>query len=215
MQNGYLDSVPVDKVKQFQLKLQDYLPTRKESVLASIVTKGALDKELEARADRALEDFKSTNRSGNNQIVGRFVKRHPSGVYTDALRLTWQIPKTCGAGSNRSATRRRSRRRCRWSRRRRCARPRTLALAGRPYSTLMNRVLVSLAAAHRFKVASAAPGSRGQERTRRRHQHGQGTRRGAEHQSCFGKPRIPTPDNRLCRLRPQGAAIRRPHPPRT
>src|ERR687894_381234 len=44
MQNGYLDSVPVEKVKQFQVKLQEYLSTRKESLLASIVTKGALDK---------------------------------------------------------------------------------------------------------------------------------------------------------------------------
>ncbi|MBA3609435.1 MAG: F0F1 ATP synthase subunit alpha, partial [Chthoniobacterales bacterium] len=35
MQNGYLDPVPVDRVKEFQTKLQDYLQTRKESVLAS------------------------------------------------------------------------------------------------------------------------------------------------------------------------------------
>src|SRR6266480_4623665 len=61
MQNGYLDAVPVDKVKQFQVKLQDYLRTRKESVLASIVTKRALDKDLEAELAAALDEFKSTN----------------------------------------------------------------------------------------------------------------------------------------------------------
>src|SRR3982075_1728252 len=61
MQNGYLDAVPVDKVKQFQVKLQDYLRTRKESVLASIVTKGALDKDLEGELAAALDEFKSTN----------------------------------------------------------------------------------------------------------------------------------------------------------
>jgi F-type H+-transporting ATPase subunit alpha len=61
MQKGYLDSVPVDKVKQFQIKLQEYLSTRKESVLASIVTKGALDKDLEADLAAALDEFKSTN----------------------------------------------------------------------------------------------------------------------------------------------------------
>src|SRR6195256_475925 len=61
MQNGYLDAVPVDKVKQFQVKLQDYLRTRKESVLASIVTKGALDKDLEGELAAALNEFKSTN----------------------------------------------------------------------------------------------------------------------------------------------------------
>jgi F-type H+-transporting ATPase subunit alpha len=61
MQNGYLDSVPVESVKQFQLKLQDYLRTRKESVLNSIITKKALDKDLEGELAAALDEFKSTN----------------------------------------------------------------------------------------------------------------------------------------------------------
>ena len=61
MQNGYLDSVPVEKVKQFQLKLQDYLRMRKESILTSIVTKKAIDKELEGELASALDEFKSTN----------------------------------------------------------------------------------------------------------------------------------------------------------
>jgi len=61
MQNGYLDSVPVEKVKQFQVKLQDYLRTRKERLLASIVSKGALDKDLEGQLAAALDEFKSTN----------------------------------------------------------------------------------------------------------------------------------------------------------
>src|SRR6187549_3840154 len=45
MQNGYLDAVPVDNVKQFQIKLQDYLRTRKESVLGTILNKKAFDKD--------------------------------------------------------------------------------------------------------------------------------------------------------------------------
>ena len=61
MQNGYLDSVPVDKVKQFQTKLQDYLRTRKESTLISIVNKKAIDKDLETELAAALDEFKSTN----------------------------------------------------------------------------------------------------------------------------------------------------------
>jgi F-type H+-transporting ATPase subunit alpha len=61
MQNGYLDAVPVDKVKQFQVKLQEYLRTRKESVLNTIIAKGALDKDLEADLKAALDEFKSTN----------------------------------------------------------------------------------------------------------------------------------------------------------
>src|SRR5467141_1198633 len=59
MQNGYLDSVPVEKVKQFQIKLQDYLRTRKESLLAAIVSKRALDKDLEGELASALDEFKS------------------------------------------------------------------------------------------------------------------------------------------------------------
>jgi F-type H+-transporting ATPase subunit alpha len=51
----------VDKVKQFQVKLQEYLRTRKESLMASIVEKKALDKDLEADLKAALDEFKSTN----------------------------------------------------------------------------------------------------------------------------------------------------------
>ena len=60
MQNGYLDSIPVDKVKDFQVKLQDYLRTRKESVLTAIVSKKALDKDLEKELGAAVDEFKST-----------------------------------------------------------------------------------------------------------------------------------------------------------
>src|SRR5450432_1512409 len=60
MQNGYLDEVAVDRVKDFQAKLQDYLQTRKESVLAAIRAKKAIDKDLEADLTSALNDFKTT-----------------------------------------------------------------------------------------------------------------------------------------------------------
>ncbi|CAN5535265.1 F0F1 ATP synthase subunit alpha [soil metagenome] len=60
MQNGYLDPVPVERVKEFQAKLQDYLQTRKESVLAAIRSKKAIDKDLEADLANALNDFKTT-----------------------------------------------------------------------------------------------------------------------------------------------------------
>nr|MDQ6913696.1 F0F1 ATP synthase subunit alpha [Verrucomicrobiota bacterium] len=60
MQNGYLDSIPVDRVKEFQLKLQDYLRTRKEGVLNNVVSKKALDKDLEGELAAALDEFKST-----------------------------------------------------------------------------------------------------------------------------------------------------------
>ena len=60
MQNGFLDTVPVNRVKEFQLKLQDYLQTRKEALLESIRSKKALDKDLEAELANALNDFKAT-----------------------------------------------------------------------------------------------------------------------------------------------------------
>ncbi len=60
MQNGYLDPVPVERVKEFQMKLQDYLQTRKESVLAAIRSKKTIDKDLEAELSAALNDFKTT-----------------------------------------------------------------------------------------------------------------------------------------------------------
>src|ERR1700675_5112450 len=47
MQNGYLDPVPVDRIKEFQSKLQDYLETRKEGLLRSIREKKQLDEDLE------------------------------------------------------------------------------------------------------------------------------------------------------------------------
>ncbi|HZA37551.1 MAG TPA: F0F1 ATP synthase subunit alpha, partial [Candidatus Baltobacteraceae bacterium] len=60
MQNGYVDPVPVERVKEFQLKLQDYLQTRKESLMASIREKKQLDAELESQLKSALDEFKAT-----------------------------------------------------------------------------------------------------------------------------------------------------------
>src|SRR5438034_101462 len=60
VQNGYLDDVAVDRIKDFQAKLQDYLQTRKESLLASIRDKKQLDEELESQLKSALEEFKAT-----------------------------------------------------------------------------------------------------------------------------------------------------------
>ena len=60
MQNGYLDAVPVERVKEYQLKLQDYLQTRKASLLQTIREKKEVDKDLEAQLKAALDEFKTT-----------------------------------------------------------------------------------------------------------------------------------------------------------
>jgi len=58
VQNGQFDDVPVDKIKIVQDKLMEYLTTRKESLLAGIRTKKAIDDALLAELKSALADFK-------------------------------------------------------------------------------------------------------------------------------------------------------------
>ncbi len=60
MQRGYIDEVPVDRVKEFQNKLQEYLTTRKADLLAKILEKKAFDKDLEVETIAALDEFKKT-----------------------------------------------------------------------------------------------------------------------------------------------------------
>ena len=58
MKNGYLDDVPVERVKEFQAKLQEYLSTRKAELMGSIRDKKALDKDIEIR--RRIKSVKNT-----------------------------------------------------------------------------------------------------------------------------------------------------------
>src|SRR6202030_3830676 len=64
MQNGFIDPVPVERVKEFQNKLQDFLETRKESLLASIRQKKQLDAELEANLKATLKESTATKPVG-------------------------------------------------------------------------------------------------------------------------------------------------------
>ncbi len=57
IQNGYFDSVPVDKVKAFQTRLTDYLTTRKDNILSAIRQKKAVDDAIAADLKSALSDF--------------------------------------------------------------------------------------------------------------------------------------------------------------
>jgi F-type H+-transporting ATPase subunit alpha len=62
MQNGYMDDVPVDKIKDFQNKFQDYMTTRKETVLGKIRDKGAIDDEITGDLKSAVSEFKTSFR---------------------------------------------------------------------------------------------------------------------------------------------------------
>jgi len=58
MQNGYMDAVPVDRIKDFQARLQDYLVTRKDAVLGKLRDKGAIDDEMKNELKSAIDEFK-------------------------------------------------------------------------------------------------------------------------------------------------------------
>src|SRR5215467_886077 len=60
VQNKYMDDVAVEKVKEYQLKLQDWLQTRKEGLLRAIREKKELEKDLESQLKAALDEFKTT-----------------------------------------------------------------------------------------------------------------------------------------------------------
>ena len=60
VQNGYVDDVPVNRVKEFQIKLTEYLTTRKPELLASLAKQKALDPTLTAEVKAAIDQFKET-----------------------------------------------------------------------------------------------------------------------------------------------------------
>jgi F-type H+-transporting ATPase subunit alpha len=59
MQKGYFDSVSVDRVKEFQAKLEDYLSTRKSELMDQLANEKTLDN-VEAGLKSALDDFKTS-----------------------------------------------------------------------------------------------------------------------------------------------------------
>ncbi|PAW78638.1 MAG: F0F1 ATP synthase subunit alpha [Verrucomicrobia bacterium Tous-C9LFEB] len=57
MQNNFFDKVAVDKVKDFQTKLTEYLTTRAEGVLTALREKGAIDDTISAELKKAVGAF--------------------------------------------------------------------------------------------------------------------------------------------------------------
>lgn len=58
MQKGYLDEIAVDRVKDFQNQLEEFLLSRKEPLLTKIITKKQIDAEVEKELIEALDEFK-------------------------------------------------------------------------------------------------------------------------------------------------------------
>jgi len=60
VQNGYVDDVPVDRIKEFQARLTDHLVTRKSELLAKIAQEKVLSEALIAELKAATDQFKQT-----------------------------------------------------------------------------------------------------------------------------------------------------------
>jgi F-type H+-transporting ATPase subunit alpha len=58
IQNGFFDDVAVDKLKSFQLGLQEFLVSRKESLLSKLRDKGAIDDGIAGDLKAAISDYK-------------------------------------------------------------------------------------------------------------------------------------------------------------
>ena len=55
-----MDDVPVERIKEMQAALQEFLTTRKRALLDSIRDAGAISKELNDQLASTLVEFKST-----------------------------------------------------------------------------------------------------------------------------------------------------------
>jgi F-type H+/Na+-transporting ATPase subunit alpha len=60
VQNGYMDDVAVDRIKDFQAGLTDFLSTRKPELLKQIIKQGALSDALTSELKAAADQFKGT-----------------------------------------------------------------------------------------------------------------------------------------------------------
>jgi len=60
VQNGYMDDVPVEKIKDFQGKLTDYMTTRKANILNTVTKEKALSDATIAELKSAITEFKQT-----------------------------------------------------------------------------------------------------------------------------------------------------------
>src|SRR4029434_9876359 len=71
VQNKYVDDVPVDRVKDFQTKLTDFLTTRKADLLRKIAYEKALSDALSAELKAAADEFKQTWKCTLHRQSGR------------------------------------------------------------------------------------------------------------------------------------------------
>jgi F-type H+-transporting ATPase subunit alpha len=63
--NGYLDAVPVEQVRAYELELYTFLDTRKASLLSQLAEKKAIDDTVKAELNATLEEFGKTFTAAN------------------------------------------------------------------------------------------------------------------------------------------------------
>jgi F-type H+-transporting ATPase subunit alpha len=60
VQNGYVDEVPVERVKEYQTRMTEFLTTRKIELLANLLKQRTLNDALAAELKNVAEEFKQT-----------------------------------------------------------------------------------------------------------------------------------------------------------
>jgi F-type H+-transporting ATPase subunit alpha len=60
VQNGYVDDVPVERIKEFQAEWADFLTTRKGAILSKIAAEKTISPELTSELKAAADQFKQT-----------------------------------------------------------------------------------------------------------------------------------------------------------
>ena len=61
-QNGFMDDVAVDKIKDFQAKLIDFIATRKAELLTKVRNEKAISEAIGAELKAAVTEFKQSYR---------------------------------------------------------------------------------------------------------------------------------------------------------
>jgi F-type H+-transporting ATPase subunit alpha len=69
VQNGYVDRVPVEQVKEFQIQLADFLLTRKGALLATIWKEKTLSDALVVQLKSAIDEFSHTWQPSKTTLV--------------------------------------------------------------------------------------------------------------------------------------------------
>jgi F-type H+-transporting ATPase subunit alpha len=66
VQNNFVDDVPVDRIKDFQARLTDFLSTRKAELLRKISVEKAISDALAGELKNAVTEFKQTYNVGKS-----------------------------------------------------------------------------------------------------------------------------------------------------